>query len=84
MAANDRGYTGGAFDATIPDSYSYEDYKADFNECAPFLLCMLAGDEYQPFADELGMLMMGNEGMMEAFGRMTAYMERNKLDELFK
>lgn len=82
MAGRKDGYTGGAFDATIPDSYTYEDYKADFKACAPFVMCMLADDDNE-FANMLALVMVENEQMMDAFGRMTAYIERNGLNEIF-
>ena len=83
MAGRNGGYTGGAFDATIPDSYAYEDYKADFNACSPFVMCMLADDDDE-FANTLALLMTENVQMMEAFGRMTAYIERNGLNEIYR
>ena len=68
-------YTCGAFDATIEDSYRYEDFERDLRLCMPFVLAIDAGLD----GTAMGMLLDYPE-IADAFGRMTAYYERNFLE----
>lgn len=77
------GYRGGAFDTWIPDSYTAEDYEADMKVVAPLVLCMSAKPEYKDFADQVANLLILNKQIESAFGRVTAYAERNNFDEIY-
>ena len=63
-------YTGGAFDMTIPAEYSHEDYERDVIDSALFVLAM-EFDEEAAF-----WLCVEKHESVEAFGRATAYLER--------
>lgn len=68
-------YTGGAFDTTIDDSYRYEDFEKDLRICMPFVYAMDAG------LDGVAAGILYDFPEIEiAFGRLTAYYERNFLE----
>ena len=77
------GYKGGAFDTWIPDSYTYTDFINDLQTAAPLVSCMEAKPEYRDFADMLLTFLTNNEQITSAYGRITAYAERNNFDEVY-
>ena len=76
-------YRGGAFDMQIPETYAYEDFKNDIDVAAPLVLCMSAKEEYKPFADMLLAFLFDNKQVTSAYGRITAYAERNNLSDIY-
>ena len=77
------GYRGGAFDTWIPDSYTYADFEADRKKAAPLILAVQAASEGVKYGDEIATLLFLDEPMTYAFGRMTAYAERNNMEDLY-
>ena len=69
------GYTGGAFGATIGDDYKFEDFQRDLLTASPFVMALDNGDQY------MASLLTMNEEIMGTFGRVTAYAERNRIEE---
>ena len=65
---------------TIPDDYAYEDFMADCKTAAPFILALDSKGEH---AEEMVMLLAENEQITDAFGRLTAYAERNGITEMY-
>ena len=70
--ANESGYTGGAFDMTIPNDYRYADYERDMSTCADFVIAMKNNN-----VDECARILLEKPEVEYAFGRATAYAERN-------
>lgn len=77
------GYKGGAFDTWIPDSYTHADFEHDMETAAPLIICMDAKEEYKPFADMLLGFLGNNKQIVSAYGRITAYAERNWFNDIY-
>ena len=77
------GYTGGAFNSWIPDDYTYADYEADMDKALPFILAVSASDEGEKYGEEIALLLAMDNEITSAFGRLTAYAERNGIGELY-
>lgn len=77
-------YTGGAYDTTIPDDYVYEDFMRDMELAAPLAICLHAKEEHREFAHMLAGILLANDTITDAFGRSTAYMERNSVAGLWE
>lgn len=69
--ANESGYTGGAFDMTIPNDYRYADFERDREACADFVIALNNND-----IDRCMRIILEKPEVEYAFGRMTAYIER--------
>ena len=69
--ANESGYTGGAFDMTIPNDYCYADYERDMKTCADFTIALNNNDQ-----DRCMRILLEKPEVEYAFGRATVYMER--------
>lgn len=63
-------YKGGAFDAVLTPWYGKKDAKADLERCSGAIRAIESGDEDEQIAAFL------KPGVEAAFGRLTAYMER--------
>ena len=76
------GYTGGAFGMWIPDSYTFTHYEIDKETAAPFILAMRMQDEGIKYGEEIATLLISDERIYSAFGRLTAYTERQGMNEI--
>lgn len=74
---NESSYTGGVFDATISNGYSYADFERDMKTCHELILAIDSSN-----VEEIVRLAEENPESEKALGRATSYMERNYPKEL--
>lgn len=72
-------YTGGSFGTTIEDDYSYDDFMRDMRIACPAVLSLefyeqTHNEDFKKNAEAA----LSIDEVRDAFGRMTAYAERNE------